>query len=190
MRNGQSRFSYTPAAHPPFARFDPASPASQDSRFPPAPFFGPGAACYFPSTASLHKPQAFESSATMVSRAPRVSPEAKVVEFLTFHRHFVIPNHYFRYHDFNEFCNTGLIHLANTFEPARYAVAAYAALLYSAFRRDQRAREYAFLYYAQSIYCVQGMMNEPGTMPALPTLVAILELGSFEVCYRNLAALI
>jgi len=111
------------------------------------------------------------------------------MEFLTFHRQFVIPNHYFRYHGFNEFCNTGLIHLANTFEPTRYAVAAYAALLYSAFRRDQRAREYAFLYYAQSIYCVQGMMNEPSTMPALPTLVAILELGSFEVWYLNLAAL-
>jgi len=32
-------------------------------------------------------------------------------------------------------------------------------------------------------------MNEPSTMPALPTLVAILELGSFEVWYLNLAAL-
>jgi len=185
VRNGESRFSYLPDANPPFGPFDPASPRSQDPGVPPALVFGNGAAIYFPASADVHTPQTFEFNAITVSRPPHASPETKVMEFLTFHRQFVIPNHYFRYHDFNEFCSIGLIHLADTFEPTRYAVAAYAALLYSAFRRDKRAREYAFLYYAQSIYCVQGMMSDPQTMPAFPILVAILELGSFEVWCRT-----
>jgi hypothetical protein len=64
----------------------------------------------------------------------------------------------------------------------RYAVASYAALLYSDFMRDRKAREYAFLYYAQSIYCVQSFVNSPTTKPTFPMLATILELTSFEVC--------
>ena len=62
----------------------------------------------------------------------------------------------------------------------RYAVAAYAALLYSVFR-DRKAREYAFLYYAQSMYCVRAFVNAPLEKPTLPVLATILELTSFEV---------
>ena len=76
----------------------------------------------------------------------------------------------------------GLLNLARNFDSMRYAVAAYSALLYSVFKRDRRAREYAFLYYSQSVYCVQAFMKAPSEIPTLPVLATILELTTFEVC--------
>lgn len=62
-----------------------------------------------------------------------------------------------------------------------YAVAAYAALLYSVFGRDHRAKEYAFIYYSQTLYCLQDILNDPAKMPAYAVLTTILELTCFEV---------
>lgn len=112
---------------------------------------------------------------------PGSSPETKIVEFLAFHHEFVIPSHYFWYHDSRGFCSLGLLNLASNSDSMRYAVAAYSALLYSVYKRDRKGREYAFLYYAQSVYCVQAFVNAPSEQLTLPVLATILELTSFEV---------
>jgi hypothetical protein len=100
---------------------------------------------------------------------------------MSFHHEFVIPSHYFWYHDIRGFCRRGLLNLAGNSDSMRYAVAAYSALLYSVFKQDRKAREYAFLYYSQSIYCVQAFMKAPSEISTLPLLATILELTSFEV---------
>ena len=112
---------------------------------------------------------------------PGSSPETKIVEFLAFHHKFVIPSHYFWWNDSRGLCSWGLLNLASNSDSMRYAVAAYSALLYSVFMRDRKAREYAFLYYAQSVYCVQAFVKAPSEKPTLPVLATILELTSFEV---------
>jgi hypothetical protein len=112
---------------------------------------------------------------------PGSSPETKIVEFLAFHYEFVIPSHYFQGHDSRGFCSRGLLNLASNSISMRYAVAIYSALLYSVFQWDRKAREYAFLYYAQSVYCVQAFVKALSGKPILPVLAMILELTSFEV---------
>ena len=116
-----------------------------------------------------------------IAHPPLATAENTVISFLTYHHQFVRPNHYFWPYDSNQFSNIGFYDLVTTFVPMQYAVAAYAALLYSVFRRDRRAREYAFLYYAQTIYYVQKILNAGGEIPAFPVLVTILELSCFEV---------
>jgi hypothetical protein len=118
-----------------------------------------------------------------LTHPPQSSPETKIVDFLAFHHEFVISNHYFWCHDPRGYCSRGFLNIANNSDSMRYAVAAYAALLFSVFKRDRKAREYAFLYYAQSVYCVQAFVNAPTEKPTLPVLATILELTSFEVCY-------
>jgi hypothetical protein len=112
---------------------------------------------------------------------PGSSPETKIVDFLAFHNEFVISNHYFWCHDSRGFCSGGLLNLASNSDSMRYAVAAYSALLYSIFKRDRKAREYAFLYYSQSVYGVQAFVKAPSGKPTLPVLATVLELTSFEV---------
>jgi hypothetical protein len=112
---------------------------------------------------------------------PGSSPETKTFEFLSFHYEFIIPSHYFWQHDARGFCKGGIMNLASNCESMRYAVAAYAALLYSVCMRDRKAREYAFLYYAQSVYCIQAFVKAPSGTPTLHVLATILELTSFEV---------
>jgi hypothetical protein len=125
----------------------------------------------------------FEISNIELTRPPESSPETKIVEFLSFHHEFVIPSHYFWYHDNRGFCSRGLLDLASNSSSMRYAVAAYAALLYSVFKHDRKAREYAFLYYAQSMFCIKAFVNAPSKKLTLSVLATILELTSFEVCY-------
>ena len=71
--------------------------------------------------------------------------------------------------------------MARTFEPMRYAVAAYSALLFSIFRRDQRAKVHSFCYYAQSLRLLQTMINDPICIRPLEAATTILQLAVFEV---------
>ena len=116
-----------------------------------------------------------------ITQPPQATAESKAVEFLTYHDRFVIHNHYFLWQDYNNFCRHAIPQMARTFEPMRYAVAAYSALLFSIFRRDHRAKVYSFCYYAQSLRLLQTMINDPVSIRPLEATTTILQLAVFEV---------
>ena len=116
-----------------------------------------------------------------ITQPPKATAESKAVEFLTYHDRFVIHNHYFLWQDYNNLCRHAIPEMARTFEPMKYAVAAYSALLFSIFWRDQRAKVYSFCYYAQSLRLLQTIINNPLSIRPLEAATTILQLAVFEV---------
>ena len=112
---------------------------------------------------------------------PYIDVEAKVQSFLDFHQAFIIHSHYFWYDDYSNFCKKGLLELAEDSVPLRYAVAAYSALLFSVYD-NRHAKEFAFLYYSQALYCVQNLIRCLPEAHRYTILATILQLASFEVC--------
>lgn len=92
--------------------------------------------------------------------------------------------HYFGYCDYDQFFTKGILCMTTQSPPLEYAVASFAALVYSACL-DNRTRTFAFIYYAEALHGLQRLLNQPilirNSDAIFAAIALVLQLASIEV---------
>jgi hypothetical protein len=118
------------------------------------------------------------SKVVHIPRTPKLSQTRSLRYYLSFHRKEVTYAHYFLFYDYQD----ALYSLSELFEPLRYCVVAFAALVYSV-KVDISAREDAFGYYAMALRELRLLLERsPRDIEEYYAIVAaVLQLSSFDV---------
>ena len=118
-----------------------------------------------------------------IPRCPRSGAQHKIQSFLSFHQQEVSQGYYFRMDDPRGFCTKGLSSLSHESPTLQYAMASFASLVYSVCK-NRETRQLAFVYYAQAIRQLQGLLcSKPINCDNdyLLILAIVLQLASVEV---------
>jgi hypothetical protein len=129
-----------------------------------------------------HSPCLYES--------PRIIHDDLVPFFLSYHRQNINYGRYFWYCDHHQFIKEGLLDLAKQSNSLQYAIAAFAALIYSN-QVDHHMKKLTFVYYSKAIQELQPVINNDlinSESSVFTTIATILELASVEVrpCTKGL----
>jgi len=111
------------------------------------------------------------------------SEETHIQHLLAFHRASIVAGHYFWFFDPHQFCTILLLRMAEQSISLRYAVAAFASLVYSVYA-DRNAREFAFIYYAEAVRSLQRELNSTSRnrkYQHFAILATALQLATVEV---------
>src|SRR5437762_13193644 len=112
-----------------------------------------------------------------VPRSPKSSRSRSLRYFLRFHLEYVTHAHYFLFYNHQE----PIFALLALFEPLRYSVAAFSALVYS-ITVDITTREQAFLYYALAMELRRLLERVPTDVEEYHgTVATVLQLSTFDV---------
>ena len=123
---------------------------------------------------------------SLIVRCPTWDTDNHIGHFLAFHRASIVAGHYFWYFDFHQFCTTLLLEMAEQSISLRYAVAAFACLVYSV-HADRNAKEFAFIYYAKAVHSLQSELNSASRNHKdqhFAILATALQLATVEVSSR------
>ena len=120
----------------------------------------------------------FRSEMISVPRPPKSSRSRSLRFLLRFHLEYVTHAHYFLFFRHQE----PIFALLEVFEPLRYSVAAFSALIYS-MKVDIVAREQAFLYYALALQELRRLLEKVPTdlEEYQGTVATVLQLSTFDV---------
>lgn len=118
------------------------------------------------------------SAVVTIPRPPKSNRSRSLDYFLRFHRQYVTHAHYFLFYNHQQ----PIYVLLEVFEPLRYSVAAFSALVYS-MKFDVTAREQAFLYYALALQELRRLLERvPTDDEEYHGMVAtVLQLSTFDV---------
>ena len=116
-----------------------------------------------------------------IPRSPKSSNSPQVLFFIKYHQETIGYAHYCLFNDHHQLCNKSLLAIAQRYDPLRYAIVAFSALVCSATKPF--AREQAFLHYALTL---QEMRLRLGSPPAddedyQGMVATILQLSAFDV---------
>ena len=93
-------------------------------------------------------------------------------------------SHYFGYGDYDQFFTKGILWMTKQSLPLEYAVASFAALVYSVCL-DNRTKAFAFGYYAKALHGLQRLLSQPTLIRnsdvIFAALALVLQLASIEV---------
>jgi len=117
-----------------------------------------------------------------VSQAPRQNRNPVLEFYHRFHREKIFYVHYFLFQDYPQFFKKDLLAIAHSFAPLGHAIAAFAALVYSA--KEEGHREHAFWYYSLALKKLPELLASPEQLKAeiLGIVCTVLQLASFDVC--------
>lgn len=118
-----------------------------------------------------------------IPRPPKSIAHYKVPHFLAFHQSKVKACHYFRYDDSPRFFTKGILEMTKQSPPLEYAVASFAALVYSVLI-DKKAKVFAFIFYAEALRGLQEILNRllvGKDDDYSDALAVVLQLASIEV---------
>jgi hypothetical protein len=121
--------------------------------------------------------------ASLIPRSPKSNSDNRLLWFLSFHQHYIVPGHYFWYFDYYQFCTKGLFGMAKQSVPLQYAMAAFSSLIYS-IQINQEARPYAFMYYSEALQQLQYQLDNISGYSKeehFGILATSLQLASLEV---------
>ena len=139
-----------------------------------------------PTRSSLHGGVHIEATAmefvANIPRSPKSSHDPQLLFFLKYHRETINHTHYCLFYDYHQLCNKSLLAIAERYDPLRYAIMAFSALVCSA--RMNFARERAFFYYAITLQEMRLRLSSPPTdIGEYQGMVStILQLSTFDVC--------
>ena len=116
-----------------------------------------------------------------IPRSPKSSHNLQVLFFLKYHRETINHTHYSLFYDYHQLCKKSLLAIAERYDPLRYAIVAFSALVCSA--KINFAREQAFSYYAMALQEMRVRLGSPPSdIGEYQGMVAtILQLSTFDV---------
>ena len=100
-------------------------------------------------------------SPASVPRSPMSNHNPQLLFFLKYHDEAINHSHYTLFYDYNQLCTKSLLAIAEQYQPLRYIIAAFSALVYSSKIYDTRAQ--AFFYYAQALREMRLRLSSPPT---------------------------
>ena len=96
-----------------------------------------------------------------IPRSPKSSNSPQVSFFIKYYRETIGYAHYCLFNDYHQLCNKFLLAIAERYDPLRYAIVAFSALVCSA--RITFAREQAFFHYAITLQEMRLRLGSPPT---------------------------
>ena len=116
-----------------------------------------------------------------IPRSPKSSNSPQVLFFIKYHHETIGYAHYCLFNDHHQLCNKSLLAIAQRYDPLRYAIVAFSALVCSA--KKSFAREQAFLHYALTLQEMRlRLTSPPADDEDYQGMVAtILQLSAFDV---------
>jgi hypothetical protein len=116
-------------------------------------------------------------------RSPKSSDSPQVLFFIKYHQETIGFAHYCLFDDHHQLCNKSLLAIAQRYDPLRYAIVAFSALVCSATKPF--AREQAFLHYALTLQEMRlRFCSPPADDEDYQGMVAtILQLSAFDVYF-------
>lgn len=120
-------------------------------------------------------------SVAHIPKSPKSTHHPQLLFFLKYHHETINHSHYCLFYDYHQLCTKSLLAIAEHYNPLRYAIVAFSALVYSV--RTNVTREKAFYYYALVLQKMRLRLGTPPTdIDEYQGMVAtILQLSTFDV---------